>query len=82
MHLALVCFCFEAKREWQKNKKEKKERSKNLDYSVAYFRARRDALHSGHNEATHFSMEFYGCFLVLNVLAFYGCLKHLLASMS
>ena len=73
MHLALVCFCFEAKRDGQRN----------LDYCVAYKRARKDALHSGHREATHFSMvEFYGCFLVLNVLAFYGCLKHLLASMS
>ena len=73
MHLALVCFCFEAGRDRQKKRM----------YDLAYCKAEKDARNRGHNEATHFSLvEFYGCFLVLNVLAFYCCLKHLLASMS
>ena len=44
--------------------------------SRANWQARREAILRGKSEATHFGIvEFYGCFLVLNVLAFYGCLK-------
>ena len=53
----------------------------------AYFKAWKKtkivATHMGKSEATHFSVvELHGCFLVLKVLAFYGCRKYLLASMS
>ena len=73
MHPALVCFCCEADRRRQIKK----------GYEAAYYKARTDALHGGQSEATHSNIvEFYGCFLVLNVLAFFCCLKHLLASMS
>ena len=51
-------------------------------YENARNKTLREAIQKGEREATHFSIvEFYGCFLVLNILAFYGCLKYLLASM-
>ena len=116
MHLALVCFCFEAdarqvfanpfanswRREFLANHEASKSHRVNVMEvrvkrkptspvecamkrvsSWANYQARREAILRGKSEATHFGIvEFYGCFLVLNVLAFYGCLKYLLASMS
>ena len=94
MHLALVCFCFEAdarqvfanpfvERSHEANKSYTVNTALSLAYQTAHRKARREAIQRGESEATHFGIvEFYGCFLFLNVLAFYGCLKYLLASMS
>ena len=52
-------------------------------YFKAWTQTKIVATGMGKSEATHFSVvELHGCFLVLNVLAFYGCRKFLLASVS
>ena len=74
MYLALVCFCFEAGHKLTRRQEREKQRVK--QYSHARYIATRDAKNSGKSEATHFSMvEFHGCLLVLNVLAFsFSCI--------